>query len=193
MNHARSGEFLWSLERYHFAIDNGTLTEEDKVELLYGKIIDKRPAGAPHEECITLLSEAFYDRFGRKYRFRQEKSIRIPNFTSEPEPDFTVVANRPYGAQRPGPADVFLVVEVANSSLDRDRTLKAGLYAQANLSEYWIINLVDRQLEVHLQPLPEQGRYASVTIYAEQATFTSPFAGKVTIAQFLPHPQENDR
>ena len=177
---------LWTLERYYRAINTGVFTEKDKLELLYGIIVELMPAGSPHEECVSLLSEFFRDRLGGEYRYREEKSIALPDTSSVPEPDFVVVAKQSYGQQPPQPVDIYFVAEVANTSLARDRTVKVQLYAQAELAEYWIINLVDRQIEVHLNPNAAQLRYGSVTTYAEADTFSSPFAGEVVVSELLP-------
>ncbi|MEM9525936.1 MAG: Uma2 family endonuclease [Bacteroidota bacterium] len=184
--------FFWSLERYHRAIDVGVFTEDDKIELLYGTIVELMPAGTLHEECVSLLADFFRYRFGRDYRYREEKSISIPSTLSEPEPDFVVVVNKTYGDQRPGPDDIHFIAEVANSSLKDDRAVKVKLYAEANLAEYWIVNLVNRQIEVHLNPDPEQKLYGSVTHYKEEATFISPFAGEVVVKELLPDEEETE-
>ena len=126
----------------------------------------------------------------REYRYREEKSIDLPRQLSAPEPDLAIVVNKSYGTNAPSADDIFLVVEVANSSLSRDREVKVQLYAAAELAEYWIVNLVDRQIEVHLNPLPAQRTYASTAIYAEDKTFTSPFAGEVIVAELLPAAEE---
>ena len=186
-------DFLWTLERYHKAIDTGVFTEEDKIELLYGQIYHLVPAGTPHEECVSLLGEFFRYRFGREYRYREEKSISIPNSASEPEPDFVVVVNKSYAKQRPQPEDVLFLAEVSNSSLKHDREIKVELYAEANLAEYWIINLVNRSIEVYLKPSPEQKLYGSINHYKESETFTSPFAGEVVVAELLPDAEEDDQ
>lgn len=186
-----SKEFLWSLERYHKAIDTGVFTEEDKIELLYGQIYHLMPAGTPHEECVSLLGEFFRYRFGREYRYREEKSITIPNLASEPEPDFVVVLNKSYANQRPQLEDILFLAEVANSSLRHDRKIKVELYAEANLAEYWIINLVSRNIEVYLNPSPDEKVYGSVNHYKESETFTSPFAGEVVVAELLPDADED--
>lgn len=182
--------FFWSLERYNRAIDAGVFTEDDKIELLYGKIVELMPAGTLHEECVSLLADFFRYRFGREYRYREEKAISIPATLSEPEPDFVVVVSKPYGEKRPHPADIHFIAEVANSSLPKDRTIKVELYAEANLAEYWIINLVNRQIEVHLNPDPEQKLYGSVVHYKENDTFVSPFAGEVVVKELLPDEEE---
>ena len=83
-------------------------------------------------------------------------------------------------------------MEVANSSLKDDRTVKVELYAEANLSEYWIVNLVNRQIEVHLEPNPQQTIYNSTTVYQESDSFTSPFAGEVIVAELLPDADEDE-
>ncbi|MEM6770086.1 MAG: Uma2 family endonuclease [Bacteroidota bacterium] len=178
--------FLWTLERYQRALDANIFTEEDKIELLFGKIIELMPAGTPHEECVTLLADFFRYRFGKDYRYREEKAIELPDLDSAPEPDFVVVVNKSYGGSRPSVNDIHFIAEVASSSLEKDRTVKVALYAEANLAEYWIVNLVNRQIEVHLQPAPEQRIYTSVNIYRETETFQSPFAGEVVVAELLP-------
>lgn len=179
-------DFFWTLDRYHQAIEKGVLTEDDKVELLYGKIVELMPAGTPHAECVSLLAEFFRDRFGKEYRYREEKPVTITERASEPEPDLVVVKKQSYGANHPGEGDILFVAEVAQASLERDRTIKVKLYAEANLQEYWIINLRKRKIEVYLQPDPEQGLYASMNHYAENVTFNSPFAGEVIVADLLP-------
>lgn len=186
-------QLFWTVDRYLRAIDAGIFTEDEKIELLYGKIIELMPAGTPHEECITLLSEFFRYRFGRDYRYREEKSVRLSDHDSMPEPDFVVVEHQTYGKRRPGPEDIYLIIEVAKSSLQRDRTVKVRLYAEASLAEYWIINLANRQIEVYLEPDAEQGIYGSVTRYKEDQTFVSPFAGEVVVAELLPDAEQENK
>ncbi|MEM9836156.1 MAG: Uma2 family endonuclease [Bacteroidota bacterium] len=183
-------EFFWTIARYEQAIAVGIFTEDDKIELLYGKIFELMPAGADHEYCITLLAKFFRRRFGEEYQLREEKSLALTHQLSLPEPDLVVVADRNYTKVKPGSEDVYLVAEVASTSLERDRTVKVELYAEANLAEYWIVNLINRQIEVHLKPDAEQGIYASVNIYREEEIFQSPFAGKVIVAELLPHSEE---
>ncbi|MEM9258949.1 MAG: Uma2 family endonuclease, partial [Bacteroidota bacterium] len=93
---------------------------------------------------------------------------------------------------KPSSSEVFLIAEVANSSLKDDRTIKVELYAEANLAEYWIVNLVNRQIEVHLNPDPQQKLYGSVTHYKEEDTFISPFAGEVVVKELLPDEEETE-
>lgn len=186
-------DFLWTVDRYLRAIEAGIFDEDEKIELLYGKIIELMPAGPDHAYCITLLAKFFRRRFGEEYQLREEKSLTMANSITLPEPDLVVVADQNYSRRNPDYNDVFLITEVSSSSLGRDRTIKVELYAEANLAEYWIINLVNRQIEVHLKPDPEQRLYGSVNHYKEGEEFISPFAGQVIVAELLPDPEEEEQ
>lgn len=183
---ASNRDFYWTLDRYLLAIEKGVFTPEDKIELLYGKIVEIMPAGSSHEYCITLLAKFFRRRFGEDFQLREEKSLVLDSQKSLPEPDLVVVADKNYSNRKPTSKEVYLVAEVANSSLQDDRTIKVALYAEANLAEYWIVNLVHRQIEVHLNPDADQKLYGSVVHYKADATFISPFAGEVVVADLLP-------
>ncbi len=185
-------DFLWTIERYERAIEAGIFTEDDKIELIYGKIIELAPAEIEHEYCVTISAEFFRDRFGKQFSYREEKSLLFENDLSIPEPDLVVLKDINYSRRRPSPEDVYLVAEVARSSLKRDRTVKVELYAGAGLAEYWIVNLANRQIEVHLKPDSEQRIYASVNAYREGEKFVSPFAGEVTVADLLPEQTDEE-
>lgn len=178
--------FTWTVARYEHAIETGVFTEDDKIELLYGEIIKSMSAGPDHEDCVTVIAEFLRDIFGKKYQVREEKSLLLEDEQSLPEPDVVVLDRKNYSNQRPKTENLHLIVEVSNSSLNRDRTTKAELYAEAGLAEYWIVNLVNRQIEVHLQPDSEQRIFESVNIYKEGSTFKSPFAGEVVVRKLLP-------
>ncbi|MEM7573188.1 MAG: Uma2 family endonuclease [Bacteroidota bacterium] len=176
----------WTIERYHHAIEMGVLTEDDRIELLNGILVKKMSIGEQHAACVSDLIEYFMDRFGKEYKFRSKNPITLPN-DSEPEPDF-IVANRiedNYRTGHPTPKDIHLVIEVSENTLDQDRKWKSRIYAAASLPEYWIINLKNRQLELHLQPA-EDGTYGTVQHFKEDSSFTSPFVGEVAVADLLP-------
>ncbi len=142
-----------SVPQYHAMIDADILTEDDPVELLDGWLVPKMPKKPPHRLATGLVREAL-ERLGLAgwYVDSQEP---ITTIDSEPEPDVAVVRGerRDYVDRHPGSGDVGLVVEVADSSLERDRTLKRRLYAAAGIAVYWIVNLVDGQIEVLSEPL----------------------------------------
>ena len=179
-------EFLWTVERYHRAIKSGTLTEADQVELLNGKIIEHMPSSSPHSEAVNLTAEFFQYKYGRQYRYRMEQPITLVAQNSEPEPDFAIVEQKGYGKSHPVPGEILLVVEVANTSLEIDRNSKARLYAAAGLPEYWIINLIHRQIEIYTNPITSQSIYTTSQVFGEAAILTSKISGEVSARQFFP-------
>jgi Uma2 family endonuclease len=130
----------------------GVLTEDDPVELLEGWIVPKMPHNLPHDGTIELADGALRPLLPSGWRLRIQSSITLAD--SEPEPDLVLARGdaRTYVARHPGPADIGLLTEVADSSLARDRGDKARIYARAGITVYWIINLVDRQVEVYTDP-----------------------------------------
>jgi Uma2 family endonuclease len=140
-------------------IDVGILKEDDRVELIRGEFVAKMPLGDPHVACVDRLTRLFIRAAGDDVIVSIQNPVRLAD--SEPEPD--VVLKRANGGSRgkPTPADVLLLVEVSDDSLEYDRKVKAPLYAENGITEYWIVNLVDRCLEVHRNPRPD-GTYADV-------------------------------
>lgn len=142
-----------SVKQYHRMIESGALTEDDPVELLEGFLVTKMPKGPPHDATLSILSQQL-----SRMLAEEEWSVRIQCAItlskSEPEPDLVVAAGpqERYLSRHPLSGDVALVIEVAESSLERDRNLKGPIYAKANLPEYWIVNLVDHVVEVYSQP-----------------------------------------
>lgn len=179
--------FSWTIERYHQAIEQGVLTERDKVELLFGQIIAKMPVGEPQADVLSDIADFFYERLGKKYKFRSQSPVTLPN-DSEPEPNFAVVVRRKYNRStgHPAPDDILLIIEVSDSTLRFDQTDKAEAYALAGIPEYWIINIPERQVELHLKPSEVKRRYRSLSVYEAGTSFDSPFCGQVDVDEVLP-------
>lgn len=157
----------WSVDDYLRLVELNLIGPEDRVELLEGEIVEKMGQDFPHIAGIRSLAEALREVFGKGFDVSQQLPIRTPD--SVPEPDVLVLKGswRDYASRHPEPHEVILVAEVADvSRLTNDRRQKLGIYARAGFGEYWILNLVDRQLEVHLSPLPS-GAYGEVKIYSE--------------------------
>jgi Uma2 family endonuclease len=149
----------FTVAEYDDMIARGVLTENDRVELIRGEIVPKMPIGDPHIECVDRLNMLLVPLVWNMATVSIQNPIHLAD--SEPEPD-VVLKRRPTTAStytKPDPPDVFLIIEVAGSSLNYDRNVKAPLYAENGIVEYWIVNLVDRCLEVHRQPRPD-GTYA---------------------------------
>ena len=145
--------FRWTRERYEQAVETGVFTTDDKIELLDGEVVAKMPQNTPHRTATLLTAAALREAFGDNAFIQDEKPIALSE-ASEPEPDVAVVRGsiRDYAGEHPGPDALPLLVEVADTSLIRDRFHKASLYAEAGIEEYWIVNLTDRVLEVHRDP-----------------------------------------
>ncbi len=142
----------FTVDEYHQMIQAGILGENDNVELLEGWIVPKMPRNPVHDALISWVHNRVLAPRLRGWFCRGQSAIITPD--SEPEPDLAVIrgSERDYLSRHPGPADTALAVEVADSSLARDRSIKARLYASAGVPLYWIINLVDDQIEVYTQP-----------------------------------------
>ncbi len=133
--------------------------EDEKVELLYGVLVPMSPSGGPHCSAIERLTELLVPKLVGRARVRIQMPIAASD-ESEPEPD---VAVAPLGGDTSDhPAHPLLVIEVAHSSLTKDRGVKARLYAEIGVPEYWIVNLTDRVVEVHRQPA--NGAYQSCRV-----------------------------
>ena len=141
-----------SVDQYHEMLRAGILTEDDPVELLDGWLVTMTPKNPPHHLATELAREALEHLTPEGWHVDSQEPITLSS--SEPEPDVAVVrgARRLYADRHPQPSDIGLVVEVADDSLERDQTFKQRLYAQAGIPEYWIVNLVDRRLEVYREP-----------------------------------------
>lgn len=158
----------FSVARYQKMIETGVLTPDDKVELLENYVVLKMPRKPPHDGTIDLLMAAIGLRLPAGWLPRVQQAIVFAD--SQPEPDFAIVRGtaRSYLARHPAPADVGLLVEVADSSLLRDQRDKARIYARGGIVCYWIVNLPDRQIEVYTQPSgpSDSPDYASIQFYA---------------------------
>jgi len=157
----------FSVARYQQMIEAGSLTSEDKVELLENYLVLKMPRNPPHDGTIDLIDETLSSVVRRGWRLRCQLTVVLSD--SQPEPDFAIARgdSRMYMKRHPTPADVGLIIEVANTSLLRDQRDKARIYARGNIVCYWIVNLDDRRIEVHTQPSGpcDSPSYASVVNY----------------------------
>ena len=142
----------FAVDEYHRMIRGGILTEDEPVELLDGWIVIKMPRNQPHDATIHVISRVFSGLLPSGWDVRIQSAITTPE--SEPEPDLSVVRGSPRDCldHHPGPGELGLVIEVADSSLDHDRTMKGRAYARAGIPVYWIVNLASRQVEVYTDP-----------------------------------------
>jgi Uma2 family endonuclease len=147
----------FSIAEYHRLGELGFFAPDDRVELIRGEIIIMSAKGRLHSVCNSLLVEELIILLARRARVRGQEPIILTD-DSEPEPDVVIARNRSdnYLSSHPEPADILLVIEVADSTLKYDRTTKLPLYAETGIPHYWIFNLVDHQLEMHSEPYRKQ-------------------------------------
>lgn len=168
-----AGDRPWrfDVDDYYRLAEAGILTEDDRVELIDGEIIDMAPAGSRHAACVSRLNRLLVGRV-RDAIVRVQDPLRVWGPT-EPEPDLAVVRFREdfYIEHHPTPGDVLLVVEVADSSVGRDRTEKAEMYATVGIREYWLVDLTQSAVLVHTSP--SGAGYLSVDAKQREDTWTS--------------------
>lgn len=180
--------FKWTRTEYHRLGDAGLFLGQ-RVQLIEGSIIEMSPQKHPHAAGIDLTRVALEAAFGRGYWFRNQLPLTLSDI-SEPEPDIAVVRGGPR-EWTDHPTSAELVVEVSDTTLRFDLGKKLATYAQALIPEYWVVDLVHRQLIVHRLPKrPRSGaaRYEEVAVYEADAVvkpLSKPKAS-VKVADLLP-------
>jgi hypothetical protein len=181
-----------TLEQYHRMGETGVLTPDHRVELLDGLLVSKPKKKPPHAVATELTRTALAGVIPAGWSVRVQEPITLDD--SETEPDLALVPGSPrtYVPRHPFPAEVALVVEVADTSLARDRDWKKRIYARNGIAAYWIVNLVDRVLEVYADPsgpvlTPDYGtaKFLSLTDRAD-VRIGGTVAGTVAVADLFP-------
>jgi len=182
----------WSRVEYERLVECGFFQPGDRVELIGGQLLVAEPQNSPHATAVGLAEDALREAFGRGWVVRVQAPIALDD-ESEPEPDVAVVPGTRRDYRQGHPQRPVLAVEVADSSLVGDRTIKASLYARAGIADYWIVNLVERLVEVYRDPAPDPRAaygwaYRRVQRQSEGAVI-SPLAligATVAVADILP-------
>ena len=163
----------WTRAEYEHLIEIGIFRPGEPVELMDGDLVVSEPQGSAHCTAIGLVEDALRAALPAGWFVRSQGPLALDD-DSEPEPDVALIpgARRAYAQQHP--ARPALVIEVSESSLALDRDYKGSLYARAHLDDYWIVNLIDRVVEVYRQPVPDSSapygwRYASREVLAHDA------------------------
>ena len=146
----------------------GILTEDDRVELIAGRIIAMSPIGSRHAECVRRIDHLFVRALHPHAYVSSQNPIRLDD-RSEPEPDVALlVPEEAYAERHPRPEEVLLLVEVSDTTLDFDRSVKVPLYARAGIREFWIVALEEERIYVYRNP--REGGYAEVEAFGRGAT-----------------------
>jgi Uma2 family endonuclease len=181
----------FTIDEYHKLIKLGILAEDGSCELIKGLVIRKMGKNRPHSLTTRRLRELLEPMMAGCYVDSQEPLIALD---SEPEPDVYVVRGQPelYKSQQPTAQDVLLVVEVADATLRQDRVAKKWVYAEAGIPVYWIVNLIDRQVEIYTQPSgpTKQPDYAPPQMFTADQTvpvvIDGQEVGRLAVKDFLP-------
>lgn len=154
----------FSLRDYEQMVEFGILEENDRVELIRGEIVDKMTISEPHATCVKKLNHLFCRLLADKVVVGIQDPVVI--LESRPEPDVALLIHRDdfYLESTPGVDNVLLLIEVADTSLEYDRTEKLSLYAEAGVCEYWIANVKQQCVEVYRDPQPN-GTYAKEQVF----------------------------
>jgi Uma2 family endonuclease len=186
---------LAAAEVYRLTVDEyerlaeAAILADDRIELIDGYLVRKMTVNPPHAFAVDVSRAHLTPLLPAGWFIREEKPVRIPQF-DEPEPDLSVIQGQvnDYRDRHPGPADIALLVEVSDSTLPRDRSEKRAAYARGRIPVYWIINLVDRQVEVYSRPgargyrtsrIYKPGQHVPVVIAGHRL-------GRVAVADILP-------
>ena len=143
----------YTVAEYHVMGEAGILTQNDRVELIDGEIVQMPPIGSSHQETVDVLTELFVSLVSGEARVRVQGPVRLGE-RGEPEPDLLLLRRREgfYRSAHPQPNDVFLAVEVSETTLRYDRNVKVPLYAQQGIPEVWLVNLPAETVEVYRDP-----------------------------------------
>lgn len=146
----------FDVDEYHEMARAGILTPDDRVELIDGEIVQMTSIGSRHAACVDILARTFVLALRESAHVRVQNPVRLDRF-SEPEPDVALLRSRAdsYAGAHPTPADVLLLIEVADASLPFDQRIKVALYAAAGIPEVWIVDLVSDVLEIYRDPRAE--------------------------------------
>ncbi len=171
----------FTVTEYNRMGETGILKEDDRVELIEGEIVEMSPIGRRHAACVDRLTELLSERLWRRAIVRVQSPIVLNDY-AEPQPDVALLRRREdfYERSLPTPDDVLLIVEVADTTLEYDRQIKVPLYARAGISEVWIVNLSDGQVEVYTQPA--EGAYRNVRRYGRGEAINSTDAAGLTLS-----------
>lgn len=152
---------LFTIDDYYRMADSGILSERDRVELIEGRIVEMSPPGSRHAACVNKLNALLNDAVRDAAIVAVQNPIRLSEY-AEPEPDLALLRPREdfYAEAHPSPADVLLILEVSESSLEYDLNVKVPLYARSGIPEVWVVDLAGGEIHVHRRPV--EGDYQEV-------------------------------
>lgn len=162
---------LLTVQEYHLMAEIGILDEDERVELLGGQIVKMAAKGTAHGAGVKRTEKLLENRLGNRVLVRLQDPVRLNNY-SEPEPDIAVVIPDPlyYEDHHPTPSEIYLIIEVADTTLRTDLGIKATIYAESGIADYWVLDVNNRQLHVFREP--SQDGYQSIAVLGDDASIS---------------------
>lgn len=177
---------LFTVKEYNRMVEAGILTEDDRVELIRGEIVQMSPIGRRHAAHVRRLDTLLSEKLGRRALVDTQNPIELDD-ASQPQPDVALLQTRAdfYESGHPQAEDILLIVEVADTTVETDRDVKIPLYAQQGISEVWLVDINGQCLEVYRQPSAE-GYQERQKFYRGQTLFIQAFPDvEIAVADVL--------
>ncbi len=164
---------LITVSEYYQMAQFGILGPDEHVELIIGKIVPMSPIGKRHALCVNLLNQLLLPLLGEEAALTIQNPVHLDDY-SEPEPDLAIIKAplSRYLSHHPRPSEIFLVIEVADTTLEKDREVKLPLYANAGIPCCWIVNLEEEQLEIYEDP--KDGDYTQQRVLRKNGQVSLP-------------------
>jgi Uma2 family endonuclease len=149
----------FNVKEFHRMAQTGILTEDDRVELLDGELVEMTPIGSRHAACVNRLAQFFAERLASRAIVSVQNPVQLGP-QSEPQPDIALLRPRAdyYAGSHPEPQHVLLLIEVTDTSMEVDRQIKVPLYARAGIPEVWLVDIGQRHVDIYQNPSPQEYR-----------------------------------
>ena len=183
---ALAATYKFTAEEFYRLYETGVLDSKDRIELLNGELIIMHAIGYRHAQAVTNLTAYLGEQARRRYKISPQNPVELDRY-SAPQPDLTLVPwSRGNSKRHPVPEEVFLIIEVADSSLEYDREEKLRAYAATGIREFWLLNLQDDTLEIYRQPEgPAYGEQLIIPADGTAAPLAFPDA-VIALSEILP-------
>ncbi|ACB50754.1 unknown [Crocosphaera subtropica ATCC 51142] len=178
---------LWTVKEYHYLTKIGVLHPTEKLELLEGQIVRMAAKGTSHTVATRRTAKLLENLLNNQAAIYTQDPITLNDY-SEPEPDIIVVIpdSLDYFEHHPKPSDIHLIIEVADSSLEYDLTIKSEAYAKSNIKEYWVLDVNERQLHIFRQPTSEGYKNCFILTEEEEINLSHFSQIRLSIQAMLP-------
>lgn len=164
--------YRFSVEEYHRMGEAGIFGEDDRVELIDGEVVEMTPIGWRHAQVVTALTTMLAGRLAERYDLSVQNPLALGDY-GEPQPDLALLRRDRETGRLPAAGDALVAIEVSDTSVSYDRSIKLPLYAGSGLAEAWLADLTADRIEVHADPREAAGGYGTVEVFGRGETLRS--------------------